>query len=50
MPAKPKKRNLEADAIEIRLRAERRLGQMISVQKETVGLATGGVRAAVARK
>ena len=28
---------MEADAIEIRLRAERRLGEMINDQKRTVG-------------
>ena len=27
---------------EIRMRAERRLGELITLQKETVGLATGG--------
>jgi len=37
-----KNRQLEVDAAEIRMRAERRLGEMIRVQKETVGLATGG--------
>ena len=36
-----KNRQLEVDAAEIRMRAERRLGEMIRVQKETVGLATG---------
>lgn len=36
-----KNRTLEIDAAEIRLRAERRLGEMIRVQKETVGLAKG---------
>lgn len=36
-----KDRNLELDAAEIRFRAERRLGQMIAVQKKTVGLAKG---------
>ena len=35
-------RTLEADAIEIRFRAERRLGEMILAQKETVGLHKGG--------
>jgi hypothetical protein len=29
----------QADALEIRLRAERRLGQLIDLQRETVGLA-----------
>ncbi len=37
-----KNRQLEIDAAEIRIRAERRLGQLIAEQKETVGLATGG--------
>jgi N6-adenosine-specific RNA methylase IME4 len=36
-----KNRDLEADAIEIRMRAERRLGEMLVEQKATVGLATG---------
>lgn len=36
-----KNRELEADAIEIRMRATRRLDQMRQAQKETVGLATG---------
>lgn len=36
-----KNRQLEIDAAEIRIRAERRLGQLIAEQKETVGLATG---------
>lgn len=35
-------RELEADAAEIRMRAERRVGEMIAAQKETVGLAKGG--------
>ena len=34
--------SLEIDATEIRIRAERRLGELIKAQKETVGLATGG--------
>src|SRR6266536_1959885 len=29
-------------AVEIRLKAERRLGEIIKAQKETIGLATGG--------
>jgi N6-adenosine-specific RNA methylase IME4 len=37
-----KNRDLEADAVEIRLRATRRLDQMRLAQKETVGLAKGG--------
>lgn len=36
-----KNRQLEIDAAEIRIRAERRLGQLIAEQKATVGLATG---------
>ncbi len=37
-----KNREPEIFASEIRIRAERRLGEMIKAQKETVGLATGG--------
>lgn len=37
-----KNRQLEIDAAEIRIRAERRLGELIVEQKETVGLNTGG--------
>jgi hypothetical protein len=37
-----KNRDLEADAVEIRLRATRRLDQLRQAQKETVGLAKGG--------
>lgn len=37
-----KNKQLETDAAEIRIRAERRLGQLIQAQKETVGLADGG--------
>src|SRR5262249_44515985 len=37
-----KNRELEADAVEIRMRATRRLDQLRQAQKETVGLATGG--------
>ena len=36
-----KNRGLEVDAAEIRIRAERRLGELIVVQKETVGLQAG---------
>ena len=36
-----KNRGLEIDAAEIRMRAERRLGEMITTQKETVGLNKG---------
>ena len=35
-------RDMELDATEIRIRAERRLGEMIQEQKETVGLNGGG--------
>lgn len=34
-------KQLEVDAAEIRLRAERRLGELIQTQKETVGLNRG---------
>jgi hypothetical protein len=37
-----KNRQLEIDAAEIRMRAERRLGECIRVQKETVGLGKTG--------
>lgn len=37
-----KNKQLEVDAAEIRFRAERRLGELIRAQKETVGLAKGG--------
>ena len=37
-----KDRQLEVDAAEIRIRAERRLGELIKAQQETVGLAKGG--------
>jgi N6-adenosine-specific RNA methylase IME4 len=37
-----KNRDLEADAVEIRLRATRKLDQLRQMQKETVGLAKGG--------
>lgn len=36
-----KNRDLEADAVEIRMRATRRLGQLRQAQKETVGLNVG---------
>src|SRR4051812_26141673 len=36
-----KNKDLEADAIEIRLRATRKLGQLIQAQKKTVGLNRG---------
>ncbi len=35
-------RGLEVDAAEIRIKAERRLGELIKAQRETVGLARGG--------
>ena len=44
-----KNRDLEADAVEIRMRATRRLDQLRQAQKETVGLATGGDARKVAR-
>ena len=37
-----KDRQMELDALEIRARAERRLGEIIREQKETVGLAKAG--------
>jgi hypothetical protein len=37
-----KNKQLEIDAAEIRIRAERRLGEMMREQKETIGLANGG--------
>ena len=37
-----KNHGLEIDAAEIRIRAERRLGEMIAEQKRTVGLNPGG--------
>ena len=37
-----KNRQLEVDTAEIRMRAERRLGEIIKLQKDTVGLAKGG--------
>ena len=37
-----KDKTLEVSAAEIRIRAERRLGEMIRIQKDTVGLNTGG--------
>jgi len=37
-----KNKDLEADAYELRVRAERKLGEMIAAQKATVGLAKGG--------
>jgi len=37
-----KNRQLELDASEIRMRAERRLGEMIAAQRQTIGLPSGG--------
>ncbi|MGH9876003.1 MAG: MT-A70 family methyltransferase [Nitrososphaerales archaeon] len=37
-----KNRDLELDAAEIRMRAERRLGEIIRLQRETAGLSRGG--------
>ena len=37
-----KNRQLEVDTAEIRMRAERRLGEIIKAQRDTVGLAKGG--------
>lgn len=45
-----KNRDLEIDAAEIRMRAERRVGELIKAQKETVGLATGGEHGGRKRK
>jgi hypothetical protein len=39
-----KNRQMEIDAAEIRIRAERRVGEMIAMQRETVGLAKAGRR------
>jgi hypothetical protein len=39
---KAKEKQLEADAAEIKMRAERRLGEMMQAQKETFGLNQGG--------
>src|SRR6266446_554536 len=44
-----KNRDLEADAVEIRLRATRKLDQLRQAQKEKVGLATGGEHGGRAR-
>jgi hypothetical protein len=43
-------RTLEIDAIEIRMFAERRLGQMIAAQKQTVGLNKGTLRRGTAEE
>ena len=37
-----KNRQLEIDAAEIRIRAERRIGELMAAQRESVGLANGG--------
>jgi N6-adenosine-specific RNA methylase IME4 len=37
-----KNRQLEIDAAEIRMRAERRVGELMEMQRQSVGLATGG--------
>jgi hypothetical protein len=42
MRGKPRIRPFEADVFEIRMRAERRLGEMIAEQRETVVLASAG--------
>jgi hypothetical protein len=43
-----KDKGLETDAAEIRIRAERRLGELLAGQKETVGLAKPGPKSVVA--
>ena len=42
MRARPRIRDLEADAVEIRMRATRRLDELRVAQKEAGGLANGG--------
>jgi hypothetical protein len=39
-----KNREAEADAVELRMRATRRLAELIKAQKQTVGLAKGASR------
>ena len=41
-----KNRGLEVDAAEVRMRVERRLGEIIKAQKDTVGLAKPGPKIA----
>ena len=43
-----KNRQMEIDAAEIRIRAERRLGELMAAQKATVGVAKGVLRRGVA--
>ncbi len=45
-----KNRDMEANAVEIRMRCTRRIGQLLREQRETVGLATGGEHGGRARK
>lgn len=45
-----KDKQMEIDASEIRIRAERRLGEMIREQKETVGLNRGGGEPGIGRR
>lgn len=45
-----KNRKLEADAFEIRERAERRVGELIKAQRNSEGLATGGEHGGRAKK
>src|SRR5260370_41464534 len=45
-----KNRDLEADAYELRVRAERKLGEMIAAQKETVGLNRGALVGGTSRE
>jgi hypothetical protein len=42
-----KNRDLEANAVVLRVRAERRLGEMLTIQKKTVGLAKPGRKPAI---
>src|SRR5260370_37165457 len=45
-----KNRDLEADAFELRIRAERRLGEIIAAQKATVGLNRGALVGGTSRE